>query len=120
MSTKLSFFEIPASNFERAVEFYRNVFNWKINIFGDENEMMGIFDLENISGAISFSNGFEPSKNGVLISVLVENIEDILKTTEENGGETNIPKTRIECEGKGYFAVFTDSEGNKIGLHSLK
>jgi predicted enzyme related to lactoylglutathione lyase len=27
------------------------------------------------------------------------------------------PKTKIEVEGKGYFALFIDCEGNKEGLY---
>jgi len=35
----------------------------------------------------------------------------------ENGGELVIPKTKIQVEGRGYFAVFIDCEGNKVGLY---
>ena len=26
-------------------------------------------------------------------------------------------KTKIEAEGRGYFAIFIDCEGNKVGLY---
>ncbi len=37
-----------------------------------------------------------------------------------NGGKIIIPKTKIEAEGRGWFAVFADSEGNRIGLYAGK
>jgi predicted enzyme related to lactoylglutathione lyase len=34
------------------------------------------------------------------------------------GGNVTIPKTELP-EGMGYFAQFIDSEGNRVGLHSM-
>ena len=56
--------------------------------------------------------------DGVLISLNVEDIEVSLEKIGKLGGETILPKTAIEAEGKGHFAMFIDCEGNKIGLHS--
>jgi Predicted enzyme related to lactoylglutathione lyase len=36
---KVVFFEIPASNFKKAKEFYENVFDWKVELWGDEGAM---------------------------------------------------------------------------------
>lgn len=36
----------------------------------------------------------------------------------EQDGRITIPKTKIQIEGKGRFAVFTDSAGNRIGLYT--
>ena len=35
------------------------------------------------------------------------------------GGKVAVPKTKISDE-HGFFAIFIDSEGNKVGLHSMK
>ena len=35
----------------------------------------------------------------------------------EQGGKIIIPKTKIEAENKGYFAVLEDSEGNHVGIY---
>ena len=37
---------------------------------------------------------------------------------EKNGGKILIPKSP-HADESGYFAIFIDSEGNKIGLHSM-
>ena len=31
--------------------------------------------------------------------------------------DSSVPKTKIEAENKGYFAVLEDSEGNHVGIY---
>lgn len=115
MEKLISFFEIPAADFGRAVEFYEMVLDTKIQAESCNTEKMGYFP--GCEGAISFAPGFKPSSDGVLISLKVKNIEQTLAKVEKHGGKTIIPKTAIEAEGKGFFAIFKDCEGNKVGLH---
>ncbi len=115
MKNLVSFFEIPAIDFERAVNFYQLVFEVKLEIAEGNNEKMGFFP--NFQGAISKTDGFEPSSNGVLISLLTEDISATIELIKNNGGSVLIEKTAIESESAGFFAVFIDSEGNKVGLH---
>lgn len=63
---------------------------------------------------------FLPSKNGVLVSLNVESIERTLECINANGGKTVRPKTKIEADDMGYFALFSDSEENTIGLYADK
>jgi len=44
-------------------------------------------------------------------------IEAAIRRIEQEKGKVVIPKTKIEAEGMGYFAVCMDSESNKIGLY---
>ena len=108
--------EIPAENFERAVDFYNSVFGWEMEPMDWDTEKMAC--LPNDEGAISFAPGFKPSKNGVLVSLNSEDLEETLAKVKANGGSVAQPKTKIEAEGRGYFATFYDSEGNKIGLYA--
>ncbi|HET7909094.1 MAG TPA: hypothetical protein VFL19_00175, partial [Nitrospira sp.] len=39
MKNKVAFFEIPASNFVQAKAFYEKVFDWKVELWGDEGAM---------------------------------------------------------------------------------
>ena len=74
--------------------------------------------LPNDEGAISFSPGFKPSENGVLVSFETDKeLDETLKKIEAFGGKIVKPKTKIEAEGRGYFALFLDSEGNRLGLY---
>lgn len=122
MKRLVAFFEIPAINFERAIQFYESVLNLTLNTMDFGQEKMAFFPKEagKCVGAISYTPDFKPSKDGVLISFSVENIENTLNNIERSGGEIVISKTKIEAENNGYFAVFTDSEGNKLGLYSDK
>ena len=121
MKTKINWFEIPAKNFEKALEFYKNLLETNIQEVKGDNEKMGFFPEETlgIRGAISFSPGFNPSKDGVLINIYVEkDLIEFLAKVEQLGGKTLIQKTKIEGEEHGYFATFQDCEGNRLGVNS--
>lgn len=122
MKRLVSFFEIPCSNFSRAVKFYENVFGIEMSKFDYESEKMAFFPEEDglSPGAISWAEDFLPSQNGVLISLNCEDITSSLPIVEQNGGKVVIPKTKIEADNRDYFCVFADSEGNHIGLYSDK
>ena len=56
----------------------------------------------------------------MLIHFNVDEIEPTLETILKKGGKVVIPKTKIEAEGRGYFAVFVDTEGNRVGIYADK
>jgi len=120
MKNLIAFFEIPAENFERAVKFYESVLGVQLYAMDCKTEKMAFFPEESgqCPGAISWSKDFCPSKDGVLIHFQVENMETAMTAIEKNGGKITRPKTKIEAEGRGYFALFIDSEGNRVGLYS--
>jgi hypothetical protein len=63
---------------------------------------------------------YKPSEDkGVVIYFTAPDIEDVLKRVNNNGGRTVLRK-RLISEDVGYMAVFIDSEGNRIALHSRK
>ncbi|MFW6224375.1 MAG: VOC family protein [Bacteroidota bacterium] len=117
MKNLISWVEIPANDFQRAVDFYSTILNTELQVFEGENEQMACFPGG--EGAISKAEGYNPSKDGVIVSLNAgETMEHTLQKITENGGSILQPKTKIEAEGRGYFAVFMDSEGNKLGLYS--
>jgi predicted enzyme related to lactoylglutathione lyase len=122
MNNSVVFFEIPANDFDRAVAFHGTVLGVKLSVKDFGNEKMAFFPEENgqCPGAISLAKDFRPSKDGVLISLHVDDMEKALSAVEANGGKIICPKTGIEAKGRGYFALFTDSEGNWLGLYSDK
>ncbi|WP_029904819.1 VOC family protein [Prevotella sp. 10(H)] len=122
MKRLVAFFEIPCNDFNRAVKFYETVFGINMSKFDCEHEKMAFFPEEEgiCPGAISWAEDFKPSQNGVLISLNCEDISPTLSTIEANGGKVVITKTKIEAEGRGYFCIFADCEGNHIGLYSDK
>ena len=116
MRKLISWVEIPATDIERAAKFYRKVLNLEIQVMDFGKEKMACFP--NGEGAISQAPDFNPSKNGVLVSFNTEiGLNAVLKIVTENGGVIVQAKTKIEVEGRGYFALIVDTEGNKVGLY---
>ncbi len=122
MKKLVNWFEIPANDFERAVNFYSKLLGEELKIYDCNGEKMGCFSgNDHLSGAISSAPGFKPSPDGVLISFYYENdLNLFLEQAELLGGKTIKPKTKIEAGNNGYFALFSDTEGNRLGVYSEK
>lgn len=122
MNSFISIFEIPATEISRAVNFYQAILDIQIEKMDMPEMQMGIFPYENqmVTGVIIQAEGYKPSADGVTIYLNGgENLQVILDKVEKNGGKILVPKT-LHADESGYFALFLDSEGNKIGLNSPK
>jgi len=120
MNSYLSIFEIPAIDISRAIEFYQAILDINIEKVEMPGMEMGILPYEEqaVTGVIVKGEGFRPSPDGVTIYLNAgENLQVILDRVVMNNGKTIIPKT-AHADDIGYFAIFIDSEGNRIGLHS--
>jgi len=120
MKNYISIFEIPATDISRAVKFYQSILNINIEIMDMEGMQMGLlpFEGQNVIGTIMKGEGYIPSPNGVTIYLNGgDNLQIILDKVENNGGKIIVPKT-LHGDESGYFALFIDTEGNRIGLHS--
>ena len=115
----VSWFEIPAKDFDRAVKFYENLFEIKLNRMEDENEQMAFFPAKaNVSGAVSKAQNFEPSADGPVIYFNSKGkLDEYIDSCSKSGGKVIQSKTEIEG-GHGFFAMALDSEGNRIGFYS--
>ncbi len=120
MKSYISIFEIPATDISRAIEFYQAILDINIEKMEMPGMEMGILPYEGqmVTGVIMKGEGFQPSADGVTIYLNGEdNLQAILDKVEKNGGNIIVPKTP-HADESGYFAMFFDSEGNKMGLHS--
>jgi predicted enzyme related to lactoylglutathione lyase len=71
-----------------------------------------------VTGGIVEGEGFEPSMTGALIYLNGgDDLSVPLSKVEAAGGTIILPKTSIG--GNGFMAYITDTEGNKIALHSM-
>lgn len=123
MKNAINWFEIPATNFERAKAFYEELFEGELQVqeMPEFDSKMGFFpvDFENgaIGGSIITGPGYQPSEIGALIYLNGgDDLNIPLSKVEKAGGKIIVPKTAIGEHG--YMAHFTDTEGNKLALHS--
>ncbi len=109
--------EIPSDNPQATSTFYKNAFDWNIQIppgfedypmFQAEGGPAGGFNTVGDLHGVSIKPG------DVLIYISTDNIEASLASVEKHGGKTLVGKTEIPQVG--WFAIFSDPAGNKIGL----
>ncbi|MEJ2584860.1 MAG: VOC family protein [Robiginitalea sp.] len=115
----VSWFEIPAVNFQQAVDFYQHIFGIEMqqNVT-DANAMAFFPTTSGIGGAIIAGPGSIPGDTGPLIYLNGgDDLDEVLNRVEEAGGRVVMQKTLIS-EDAGYFGIFIDSQGNKLALYS--
>lgn len=116
MKRLISWVEIPAEDFNRAVDFYNNILNLDLKTKESGKEKKAF--LPTGEGVIFSTPGFKPSKDGVIINFDVGNrLDETTDKIKAKGGSIVKPRTKIDTEGDNYFALFIDSEGNKMGLN---
>jgi predicted enzyme related to lactoylglutathione lyase len=136
MSHAISWFEIPATDYERAVAFYSTVLDCEIGEYESENEAetegrYGIIQTDDgaSGGAIAQLDeytfeesettlSYAPSNDsGVLVYLTVSgDIEMALSEVEPAGGEVLVRKA--ELDDGGHYGIIEDTEGNRIGIMS--
>jgi uncharacterized protein len=118
----INWFEIPAIDFNRAVRFYSTIFDKEFPTTKINGADMAFFSTEPlaVSGVIISGEGAEPSNKGVLLYLNGgDNLNLPLSKVEAAGGTIVLTKTKISDE-IGFYAIFIDSEGNRLALHSMK
>ncbi|MBO0322455.1 VOC family protein [Muricauda sp. CAU 1633] len=119
----VGWFEIPVVDIDRAKKFYDAVFRVEIQLHDLGGTKMGWFPADHgkpgASGSlIQNKDWYTPSeREGVLIYFNSIDLQNELDRIEPNGGKIVQAKTQISPD-IGYMAVFLDSEGNRIALHS--
>ena len=118
----LNWFEIPANDINRAKTFYETIFGIEMDLMELGNITMASFPFEpgsgKAAGALVMSNMHKPSSEGAVIYLNANpDLQAVLDKIQEAGGKVEIPKTQI-TEDFGYMAFLTDTEGNKVALHS--
>ena len=117
----INWFEIPATDFARAKAFYEAVLGRAIETMTMGPSTMGFLSMspDSVGGAIVQGEGAVPSRTGTLVYLNGgEDLAPMLARVEGAGGSVVVPKTDIGS-GFGFFAHFIDTEGNKVGLHSM-
>jgi len=122
MKNAIHWFDLPATDIERAVNFYNIIL--QVNMVSQDG--MGgktaFFPYDaplGVGGAITTGDWYKPSDTaGPLIYLNAGgDLDPILARVEGAGGKVIVPKTSIGEHGA--IAVFLDTEGNRVGLHSV-
>ena len=121
LKNSLNWFEIPVTDFERAKQFYSTIYEFDMPEVEMGPVRMGFFLVERggIGGAIAKGEGYIPSEKGSLVYLNAgEDLNDVLNKVEAAGGKVIQTKMLVR-EDLGYIALITDTEGNRVALHSM-
>jgi predicted enzyme related to lactoylglutathione lyase len=113
--SRVTHFEIPADDPERAIKFYQDVFGWRIEKWAGPIEywlvITGPEDQPGIDGGLTHR---EDSATGVENTIDVEDLDASLVKVKAQGGKVFRPKMAVP--GVGWIAYIKDTEGNVFGL----
>ena len=121
MNNFVVWFDIPVKNLDRAMKFYSTVMSVELKPMeiGPNKQASFPFAPSVASGSLKETKGSEPSAAGTM--VYLNGGEDLsvpLARVEAAGGTIVKNKTRIGENG--FMAIFKDTEGNHVALHSRK
>ena len=106
-------FEFPTKDPAKSLKFYADLFGWKIQAIPQID--YGLIDTGvkgGIGGGISKASGQQTDR--VTFYVEVDDLNAYLKKAERMGAKTVVPVTVVP--NMVTFAVFSDADGNLIGL----
>ncbi|HSR17512.1 MAG TPA: VOC family protein [Ignavibacteriaceae bacterium] len=123
------YFEIQADDVQRAVDFYKNIFGWKITRAQEEIPIeYWRIETRSKSGQAGGTRGGllkRPAKapppqsgtNAFVCSIEVENFDETAKKILKQGGQVALPKFAVP--GVCWQGYFLDQEGNTFGIFQV-
>ncbi len=114
----VSWFEIPVYHLERAKAFYDQLYGIEMEtaVSGDYR-MAFLPPCTGVGGALVQGPGCVPTDVGALLYLNAgQDLDGMLARVVPGGGRIVMGRTLIS-EGAGWFALFIDSEGNRLALH---
>jgi uncharacterized protein len=115
MAHQIVHFEIAGKDAKKTQQFYSQLFDWQLDtqMMGEEYGMVQGGE-GGIGGGIMASPTGQPY---VTVYVSVDDLAASLAKAESLGAKTCVPPTEIPADG-GSFAMFTDPDGNMVGIYS--
>jgi predicted enzyme related to lactoylglutathione lyase len=117
-------FEIQAENPERAIQFYRALFAWEFNRWGNEPYWLvktGEKGTPGIDGGLLPRRGPGPADmqavNAFVCTMDVVDVDAAAKRVAELGGTIVVPKMPIPTVG--WLTYGKDTEGNLFGMMQM-
>ncbi len=117
----LNWFEIAVADMPRAKKFYETILGTTLQESAMEGAQMAMFPADwekGVGGSLTLMEGMAPGPGGTLVYLNVDGeLDAVIARIEPAGGKVCRPKFAIGQHG--FIAIFSDSEGNVVGLHSL-
>ena len=112
---RITHFDIPSDNPERAQKFYQNTFGWKFDKWDGPMEYWMIRTGDDSKPGINGGMARRmPGQIGMTNTIEVPSLDEYTNKIQSNGGQVLIPKMPIP--GVGYYATCMDTEGNIFGM----
>ncbi len=111
MPNPVTFFEIIGKDAEKTQRFYADLFDWKMDANNPMNYGMVDNNGEGIGGGVSGGEDMGPQ---VTFYVQVSDLQASLDKAEKLGGKTIMPPSEVTPGTT--IAMFSDPDGNKVGL----
>jgi uncharacterized protein len=123
MSNRPVHFEIHASDPERSIAWYRDLFGWRFDKYPMPTPYWGVITGDDktpgINGGLIQRMGVPPVDGAPVtswvVTVDVESVDASFAKALELGGREALPKMPIP--GMGWVAYVKDPDGNIIGLY---
>lgn len=119
-NSRIVWFEIPATDLDRAVKFYQAILQIEVKHEQMGGEQLAVFAYQPpaISGCIIAGKDYTPGKGPLVYLNADPDLQAALDRVEAAGGKILIPRTALP-PGMGFFARILDTEGNQVGLHAV-
>ncbi len=121
-SNPVGWFEIYVQDMNRAKGFYQSVFKAQLQKLENPGIEMWAFPMQpegnGAAGALVRMEGFPSGGNSTIVYFICDDCSVEAKRASTQGGK--IFKDKFSIGQYGFIALVTDTEGNMIGLHSMK
>lgn len=119
MASAVNWFDIPVTDMNRAKAFYSTLLGGELTMRTFEAGAMAVLPYQDgVGGALMQGDDYTPSRQGSIIYLNGgDDLSVSLGKVEAAGGKVLTDKMSIGEDG--FIAFFLDTEGNKVGLHSM-
>lgn len=116
---KVTHFEIPIKDPNSTIEFYKNIFGWKIQKWDGSMPYWMVSTVETNKNMMpkeagAINGGFTEDIKYPLVVISVQNIEETAGLIKSNKGK--IVQEKRKVGDMGWYARFKDPDGNIIGI----
>ncbi|MDA8372431.1 MAG: VOC family protein [Nocardiopsaceae bacterium] len=107
-----AWFDISTPDAPRARRFYQEMFGWPVSVVDETYALVGAEDGQPTGGI--GQAGPDSPYTGIVVYFQVANVDTALERAEHLGGSRRMDPQSVP--GTGRIAVFTDPDGNPVGL----